>query len=413
METIKLDSRSSIRHFGGALSSLSPWDRWLHIFWLAGPFVLLIERTPADAWLSFMAIAFIVRCFLLKEFYWIKNFWVCSSFIFLGTCILASLFSPLPGVSFGESLIWFRFPVFAFACCFWLCNDRRIAYAMLVSMALGVVVMCGILCTEFLIEGQKHGRLQWPYGDLVPGSYLAKHGLPIVVIIATLAVTQNRNLSLAAAVLLLGVVSGCLMTGERINSLVLISAACLAVFLSKPYKSMHLLFYGFLAIGITGVVWVDFLDGHSRLVQFVGEIARFRDGAHFSVIVGGFEAFNTAPVFGIGPGNYRYLAPDILPQGAGMRPDNHPHNYFVQILAETGVVGLTAAAVFLGSLIYDAYKRCKKVSNNPILHPLWIVPLALFWPLSTHADFFGQWINVFAWTGTGVAMGTIYSKASA
>ena len=117
-------------------------------------------------------------------------------------------------------------------------------------------------------------------------------------------------------------------------------------------------------------------------MQFVGEIARFRDGAHFSVIVGGFEAFNTAPVFGIGPGNYRYLAPDILPQGAGMRPDNHPHNYFVQILAETGVVGLTAAAVFLGSLIYDAYKRCKKVSNNPILIHL-IVLLALSAP-STH-----------------------------
>ena len=58
--------------------------------------------------------------------------------------------------------MWFRFPVFAFACCFWLCKDRRVAYAMLFSMALGVVIMGGILLAEFLIEGQKHGRLQWP-----------------------------------------------------------------------------------------------------------------------------------------------------------------------------------------------------------------------------------------------------------
>ena len=62
-------------------------------------------------------------------------------------------------------------------------------------MALGVVVMCGILFAELLIEGQKQGRLQWPYGDLVPGSYIAKHGLPFVVVLATLTVTQSRNVA--------------------------------------------------------------------------------------------------------------------------------------------------------------------------------------------------------------------------
>lgn len=108
---------------------------------------------------------------------------------------MASRLLSLPGVSLGESLIWFRFPVFAFACCFWLCAARRIAYAMVVSMALGVVVMSGILCAKVLIEGKKHVRLQWPFGDLVPGSYPAKHGLPVAVILATLAVTQNRNFS--------------------------------------------------------------------------------------------------------------------------------------------------------------------------------------------------------------------------
>ena len=281
---------------------------------------------------------------------------------------------------------------------------------MLIAMALGVVVMCGILFAELLIEGQKQGRLQWPYGDLVPGSYIAKHGLPFVVVLATLTVTQSRNVAFFTFVLLLTVMGACLLTGERVNSLVLISTACLSVFLFRPFNSTHFLFFLFLAIAIAGVVFLDLIDGRSRLTQFFGELSRFREGPHFSVIAGGFEAFKTAPAFGIGPGNYRYLAPSILMPDAGLRPDNHPHNYYVQILAETGVVGLTAAGVFLGSLIYNAYKRCQIVSRNPILCPLWIVPLALFWPLSTHADFFGQWINVFAWTGIGVSIGTIYSN---
>lgn len=79
-------------------------------------------------------------------------------------------------------------------------------------------------------------------------------------------------------------------------------------------------------MGIFGVFWVDFLNGHSRLAQFVGEFARIRDGAHLSVVASGFEAFKTAPSFGIGRGNYRYVALDILPLSGGMRSDNHPHN---------------------------------------------------------------------------------------
>lgn len=73
MESMKLDFRSSIRHLNFALSSLSPLDRWLHILWLAGPFILFIKRTPAVAWLSFIAIAFIVGCFLFQDFYCIKK----------------------------------------------------------------------------------------------------------------------------------------------------------------------------------------------------------------------------------------------------------------------------------------------------------------------------------------------------
>ena len=139
------------------------------------------------------------------------------------------------------------------------------------------------------------------------------------------------------------------------------------------------------------------------------EVSRFREGPHFSVIAGGFEAFKTALLLL----DRKLQAPSTkyLTARRWNVSDNHP-NYYVQILAETGVVGLTAAGVFLGSLIYNAYKRCQIVSRNPILCPLWIVPLALFWPLSTHADFFGQWINVFAWTGIGVSIGTIYSNVA-
>ena len=39
-----------------ALGELPLWEKWLRIFWLLGPFILLIERTPADFWVSLLAI---------------------------------------------------------------------------------------------------------------------------------------------------------------------------------------------------------------------------------------------------------------------------------------------------------------------------------------------------------------------
>ena len=44
-----------------ALSELPKWERAVHVFWLAGPFILLIERSPADFWLSLLALTFAVR----------------------------------------------------------------------------------------------------------------------------------------------------------------------------------------------------------------------------------------------------------------------------------------------------------------------------------------------------------------
>ena len=156
-----------------ALSELPGWEKYAHIFWLLGPFILLIERSPADAWVSLLALTFAVRSVVKREGAWLKVFWVRAGFVFWFWCIFAGAVSDFPGYSVGEAFVWFRFPLFAMATAFWLARDRRLLYAMLASTAIGLVVMCGILTAEILIEGQKGGRLMWPYGDLVPGNYVA------------------------------------------------------------------------------------------------------------------------------------------------------------------------------------------------------------------------------------------------
>ena len=91
---------------------------------------------------------------------------------------------------------------------------------------------------------------------------------------------------------------------------------------------------------------VDFIDGHSRIVWLAVELSNWRSSPHLHMIMGGWEAFKTSPLLGIGPANYRHLSPSILENSELFRPDNHPHNYYIQILCEVGVLGLISGFIF-------------------------------------------------------------------
>jgi len=61
--------------------------------------------------------------------------------------------SKMPPYAFSEGLAWLRFPLFAMAITFWLGIDKRLLDAMLVSTALGMLLMTVILTAEMIIEG--------------------------------------------------------------------------------------------------------------------------------------------------------------------------------------------------------------------------------------------------------------------
>ena len=103
-----------------ALKELTFASRLFHLFWLSGPLILLIERSPSDAWLTICALTFVVRAIIRRESDWLKVFWVRAVFAFWGVCLLSSGLSDMPAYSLGEAFIWIRFPLFAMATCFWL-----------------------------------------------------------------------------------------------------------------------------------------------------------------------------------------------------------------------------------------------------------------------------------------------------
>ena len=114
-----------------ALAAMPRWERNLHIFWLLGPFILLIERSPADLWLSIIALSFVVRAIVMRDGHFLSVFWVKAAFAFWVVTIIAGALSPFPAIATGEAVAWFRFPLFAMATVFWFAREKRLRYAML------------------------------------------------------------------------------------------------------------------------------------------------------------------------------------------------------------------------------------------------------------------------------------------
>ena len=70
---------------------------------------------------------------------------------------------------------------------------------------------------------------------------------------------------------------------------------------------------------------------------------------------GGLSVFETAPVLGIGPVTHRELCPSILGETPEFRCDKNPHNYYIQFLTETGVIGRITGSVMTISIIWTAF----------------------------------------------------------
>ena len=232
-------------------------DRIMLCFWLLGPWFFLIERSPADAWISLAGLLFLIRCGISGDWGWLRLGWVKAVGAFVLALVMSSLFSSLAALAITESLIWMRFPLYAVAAAYWFGRSPGRLALMLISMALAAMVMSGILLHEIWLNPQKI-RLEGPYGDLVPGTFLGKSMLPLAVVTTVLALRAPFHQGVFIGLIPFGVLIMTLLTGERMNTGVMGVAIILAAMLS--HAGWHKVL-GYAVLGIIGTVIIFLVKG--------------------------------------------------------------------------------------------------------------------------------------------------------
>ena len=387
-----------------ALSELSVSERIWRIFWLIGPFILLIERSPADAWISIICLGFIARSLKLKEGRFLRVFWVKAAFVFWAVCLISGVFSKVPLYAFTEAFIWFRFPLFAMACVFWLGTDKRLIYAMLSTTVAAMLVMCVILSAELYFVGQVQGRLSWPFGDLTSGNYLAKVSLPSFLVMIALAVSARPNIAGIAALLSIVSLIFSILTGERINLLIRACAGMLAGLMWRPKWNRYFLLVAIEIVAVVLLFQVSPEMSKRFVTTFINQLPTQSESPYYRSMMPGIVAFQQAPILGVGTAAFRELCPDIISNRQDLKCHTHPHNFYIQLAGETGIIGLITGTIFFISIITVCFLARRRNPDNVFVAVAFIVPFSLFWPIASSSDLFGQWNNCFMWSAIALSL---------
>ncbi len=379
-------------------------------FLLAGPFIALTGNAPSDIWLSLLCILFIAQSAINKDWLWASQRWFKLSLVFWAWIIFSSVLSQWPGNALAQALPWIRFPIFAAALMSWLGNSDRLWRQMLISIMLGVLLLTTILVVERIVNpGTVRLWGTWAQSPK-PGWYLLGFGLP--VILWALGELKRKPATFYWALPLIALLLGVtLSTGEVYVTISMIFGCSLFVLFSR-FWSWKVLLTG----GACSLIGVGVLTTNSRLFH------RFTEGLlerlpwlptsdYYDPWIGGLNTGFLHPLLGIGVDNYEFYCANMKATGQlktlGIEHCfPHPHNIYIQIFTETGLVGLALFTILAITLTISILQRRKSISQNiPLAISLTLIVVA-FWPVSTYSQAFGQHKNMFTWFLVGWALAT-------
>ena len=126
--------------------------------------------------------------------------------------------------------------------------------------------------------------------------------------------------------------------------------------------------------------------------------------------------FKDQPITGHGPKMFRVICKQEKYRTGTDPCATHPHNYYIQLLAETGIIGFLFLFSALSYVIYKAFKQFKSIifrQKRP-LNDYQVCLLAglliSVWPFSPNGNFFNNWLMIVYSMPIGFYFQSTYSQ---
>jgi len=121
-----------------------------------------------------------------------------------------------------------------------------------------------------------------------------------------------------------------------------------------------------------------------------------RTTGHARIYLTAIEMWKENHILGYGLKSFRVKCWEILPRIKGLSCANHPHNYYLEILSEAGIIGFSLIIIFFIILLNRSFdfmvkKKYKKNKDLYLLIPIILIFFIQIWPLKSTGSFFTNW----------------------
>ena len=383
----------------------------LPLFLISGPFL-------ADLAVSLIALIFLYQTYCDRQLLsYYKNKFVYFFLIFWLYLLFNSIFQNQNFDSLRVSIFYFRFIIFSLAIWHMLDIDEKILKNLFYSFlfCFGILIIDGfyqlyfgynILGMPLILE-----RVSSLFGDeLVLGSYISRLFPILFALVIYLYKDLNKFFLYIVSIIFILSETLVFVSGERSSFFFINLSAIFIIFLIKDFKKQRIITLLLSVVLISGITY--FNDTAKKMI-IDKSISQLTDNGlggtseeiyifswqHTEHYKSSLKMFNDNKLFGVGVKNFRIFCSDERYSLSDRTCNSHPHNTYIQLLAETGFIGFAFIFGFFMFFLYQAlrhfYFSFKKIYIfNDFEIALLSAILITLWPLVPTGSFFNNYINI-------------------
>jgi O-antigen ligase len=354
-----------------------------------------------------------------KNFYnKLKLKWIYFYLIFIFYTILHSFFATDVLNSLQSSFFQFRYLLFSLFIFLCISNTRNIGFIIKFWLVLVLLVSFDVIYQYFFLKNIfglpiRGVRPSGVFGkELIVGAFIAYISVPIIFYYFKKFNNINLKEKTLYSLIYLFLFTTVALTGERLSFLIFFVSSIIIFIFNTSLKKFILLSISLIIFLI--IIYFNSSSFNSRVKDFNNILANFYDSSYGRLWESGYLLFEKNKIFGVGLKNYRVDCDnqiDPRPESIPQFCSTHPHNFFLEILSETGLVGFSIFFIFFFYLIFYLKNRIRYLKSDlnfkkysSLLYGNILILLIYVWPLKTSGSFFTTWNSSFFWLNLGIAL---------